>query len=87
MWRQRPVEDEIQSKIELIRTSILSARKIESIENTIQSHERAGTRLLFPSRQHAGAIKPPQYERIQGYKSQREVAVPRTYSELMGTPK
>jgi glyoxylase-like metal-dependent hydrolase (beta-lactamase superfamily II) len=33
------------------------------------------------------AIKFPQYEQMQGYKSQREVAVRRTYREIMGTLK
>src|SRR4029434_1517829 len=37
--------------------------------------------------QAAAAIKLPQYEQMQGYKSQREVAVRRTYRELMGTLK
>src|SRR3989442_818723 len=37
--------------------------------------------------QAAAAIKPPQYEKMQGYKSQREVAVRRTYREMMGTLK
>jgi hypothetical protein len=33
------------------------------------------------------AIKFPQYEQLQGYKSQREVAARRTYREIMGTLK
>jgi cyclase len=37
--------------------------------------------------QVAAAIKLPQYEQMQGYKSQREVAVRRTYREMMGTLK
>ena len=37
--------------------------------------------------QAADAIKFPQYEQMQGYKSQREVAVRRTYREIMGTVK
>ena len=37
--------------------------------------------------QAAAAIKLPQYEHMQGYKSQREVAVRRTYREIMGTLK
>jgi len=37
--------------------------------------------------QAADAIKFPQYEQMQGYKSQREVAVRRTYREIMGTLK
>jgi len=37
--------------------------------------------------QAAASIKLPQYEQMQGYKSQREVAVRRTYRELMGTLK
>jgi len=37
--------------------------------------------------QAAAAIKLPQYEHMQGYKSQREVAVRRTYREMMGTLK
>ena len=37
--------------------------------------------------QAAAAIKFPQYEQMQGYKSQREVAVRRTYREMMGTLK
>lgn|SRR5262245_78252 len=37
--------------------------------------------------QTAAAIKLPQYEQMQGYKSQREVAVRRTYREMMGTLK
>jgi len=37
--------------------------------------------------QAAVAIKLPQYEHMQGYKSQREVAVRRTYREIMGTLK
>jgi glyoxylase-like metal-dependent hydrolase (beta-lactamase superfamily II) len=37
--------------------------------------------------QAAVAIQLPQYEKLQGYKSQREVAVRRTYRELMGTLK
>ena len=37
--------------------------------------------------QAAATIKLPQYEQMQGYKSQREVAVRRTYRELMGTLK
>jgi len=37
--------------------------------------------------QAAAAIKLPQYEQMQGYKSQREVAVRRTYREMMGTLK
>ena len=37
--------------------------------------------------QAADVIKFPQYEQMQGYKSQREVAVRRTYREIMGTLK
>src|SRR5215471_9147664 len=37
--------------------------------------------------QASAAIKFPQYEQMQGYKSQREVAVRRTYREIMGTLK
>lgn len=37
--------------------------------------------------QAADAIKFPQYEQMQGYKSQREIAVRRTYREIMGTLK
>ena len=37
--------------------------------------------------QAAAAINFPQYEQMQGYKSQRDVAVRRTYRELMGTLK
>jgi glyoxylase-like metal-dependent hydrolase (beta-lactamase superfamily II) len=37
--------------------------------------------------QAAAAIKLPQYEQMQGYKSQREVAVRRTYREMVGTLK
>jgi glyoxylase-like metal-dependent hydrolase (beta-lactamase superfamily II) len=37
--------------------------------------------------QAAAVINLPQYEQMQGYKSQREVAVRRTYRELMGTLK
>jgi glyoxylase-like metal-dependent hydrolase (beta-lactamase superfamily II) len=37
--------------------------------------------------QAVAAIKFPQYENLQGYKSQRAVAVRRTYRELMGTLK
>jgi len=37
--------------------------------------------------QAAAAIQFPQYEKLQGYKSQREVAVRRTYREMMGTLK
>jgi cyclase len=37
--------------------------------------------------QAAVAIKLPQYEQMQGYESQREVAVRRTYREIMGTLK
>jgi len=37
--------------------------------------------------QAAAAIELPQYEQMQGYKSQREVAVRRTYREMMGTLK
>jgi glyoxylase-like metal-dependent hydrolase (beta-lactamase superfamily II) len=37
--------------------------------------------------QAAAAINLPQYEQMQGYKSQREVAVRRTYREMMGTLK
>ena len=37
--------------------------------------------------QAAAAIQLPQYEKLQGYKSQREVAVRRTYREIMGTLK
>jgi glyoxylase-like metal-dependent hydrolase (beta-lactamase superfamily II) len=37
--------------------------------------------------QAAATIKLPQYEQMQGYKSQREVAVRRTYREMMGTLK
>jgi glyoxylase-like metal-dependent hydrolase (beta-lactamase superfamily II) len=35
--------------------------------------------------QAAASITLPQYEKLQGYKSQREIAVRRTYRELMGT--
>jgi glyoxylase-like metal-dependent hydrolase (beta-lactamase superfamily II) len=35
--------------------------------------------------QASAAIQFPQYEQMQGYKSQREVAVRRTYREMMGT--
>ena len=35
--------------------------------------------------QAAGAIKLPQYEKMQGYASQREVAVRRMYKEMTGT--
>jgi hypothetical protein len=35
--------------------------------------------------QAAATIKLPQYEQMQGYKSQREVAIRRTYREIMGT--
>jgi glyoxylase-like metal-dependent hydrolase (beta-lactamase superfamily II) len=35
--------------------------------------------------QAAAAIQLPQYEKMQGYKSQREVAVRRMYQEMMGT--
>ena len=35
--------------------------------------------------QAVAAIKFPQYEQMQRYKSQREVAVRRTYREIMGT--
>jgi glyoxylase-like metal-dependent hydrolase (beta-lactamase superfamily II) len=35
--------------------------------------------------QAAAAIKLPQYEKLQGYKSQREVAVRRMYKEMTGT--
>ena len=37
--------------------------------------------------QAAAAIKLPQYDQMQGYKSQREVTVRRTYREMTGTPK
>jgi stress response protein YsnF len=37
--------------------------------------------------QAVAAIKLPQYEEMQGYESQREVAVRRTYREMMCTPK
>ena len=37
--------------------------------------------------QAVAAIKFPQYEQMQGYKSQREVAARRTYREIMGTLK
>ncbi len=37
--------------------------------------------------QAAASIQFPQYENMQGYKSQREVAVRRTYREIMGTLK
>jgi len=37
--------------------------------------------------QAAAAIQFPQYEKLQGYKSQREVAIRRTYREIMGTLK
>jgi len=37
--------------------------------------------------QAAAAIQFPQYEKLQGYKSQREVAVRRTYQKIMGTLK
>ena len=37
--------------------------------------------------QAAAAIRFTQYEQMQGYKSQREVAVRRTYREMMGTLK
>jgi len=37
--------------------------------------------------QAAAAVMLPQYEQMQGYKSQREVAVRRTYRELLGTLK
>jgi len=37
--------------------------------------------------QAVAAIKFPQYEQMQGYKSQREVGVRRTYREIMGTLK
>lgn len=37
--------------------------------------------------QAAAAVKLPQYEKMQGYASQREVAVRRTYREIMGTLK
>jgi cyclase len=37
--------------------------------------------------QAAAVINLPQYEQMQGYKSQREVAVRRTYREMMGTLK
>ena len=37
--------------------------------------------------QAVAAIKLPQYEQMQGYESQREVAVRRTYREMMCTPK
>jgi hypothetical protein len=33
------------------------------------------------------AIKLPQYEQMQRYKSRREVAARRTYREMMGMPK
>jgi len=35
----------------------------------------------------AAAVTLPQYQQMQGYKSQREVAVRRTYREIMGTLK
>jgi hypothetical protein len=35
--------------------------------------------------QAAAAIKLSQYEKMAGYKSQREVAVRRTYQEMTGT--
>ena len=35
--------------------------------------------------QAAAAVKLPQYEKMQGYASQREVAVRRAYREIMGT--
>jgi hypothetical protein len=37
--------------------------------------------------QSAAAVTLPQYQQMQGYKSQREVAVRRTYREIMGTLK
>ena len=37
--------------------------------------------------QAVAAIQLPQYEQMQGYKSQREVAVRRTYREIIGTLK
>ena len=37
--------------------------------------------------QAAASVKLPQYEQMQGYKSQREVAVRRTYREMIGTLK
>ena len=37
--------------------------------------------------QAAAAIKLPQYEKMQGYASQREVAVRRMYREILGTLK
>jgi hypothetical protein len=37
--------------------------------------------------QAVAAIKFPQYEQMQGYKSQREVATRRTYREIIGTLK
>jgi hypothetical protein len=37
--------------------------------------------------QAAAAVKLPQYEKMQGYVSQREVALRRTYREIMGTLK
>ena len=37
--------------------------------------------------QAAASVQLPQYEKMQGYKSQREVAVRRTYREMMGTLK
>jgi hypothetical protein len=37
--------------------------------------------------QAAAAIKLPQYEKMQGYTSQREVAVRRMYREILGTLK
>jgi hypothetical protein len=37
--------------------------------------------------QAAGAVMLPQYQQMQGYKSQREVAVRRTYRKIMGTLK
>jgi len=37
--------------------------------------------------QAAAAVALPQYQQMQGYKSQREVAVRRTYREIMGTLK
>jgi hypothetical protein len=37
--------------------------------------------------QAAATVRLPQYEQMQGYKSQKEVAVRRTYREMMGTLK
>ena len=35
--------------------------------------------------QAAAAVELPQYQKMQGYKAQREIAVRRTYRELIGT--